>query len=564
MKPLRIAVVLILSFLVIAAIWIWWSQPRIVDMATYVPGDTVVYLELNSALKLANSIEQNDTWQALAPSMGLPAKASGGFQSFLAHVGIGPADAVIFSRAQFALSVVGINQIQTEDTLRVRPEVALVVETHTSSWRTRPVVRKAIQQLASFAYKQSTCAERAGNSNFVECTESGGDRKLIAAVDGSVVVIGNDEKAVQACLDVQHGSRPSLQTNGDMIKVRSEAAGPNSLAFGYISGTSSARLFAWAAPLMIGKPDDPKLSELLETSANKILGAMAWTATPLAGGIEDRYLITLDPAVATRLQPAFTTTRVDENSWNFIPAGFQSVTIYASNDPLAAWTALSAALALKLDAVSAVLFGSLLKSSLAVYGVDNPNTLFPALKPPLMTITPTSNANGSVFVAGVEDTTKLRSVIIEQNKNTSGQLLEGPQFSLVDSKEFATVLIDNYVVLGKTENVKEYLLALRSGHVSTDSLERVNHFAPDSNASIRTYANDEQRVQNFMEVIGSLKKGETPQVRLVQDKTKNWSFSSTESTLTSNGIERKTRSAFGQFSSLLSLLKQDTSAAHAR
>jgi hypothetical protein len=39
---------------------------------------------------------------------------------------------------------------------------------------------------------------------------------------------------------------------------------------------------------------------------------------------------------------------------------------------------------------------------------------------------------------------------------------------------------------------------------------------------------------------------------------KNSSFSATETNLASNGIERKTRSAFGQFSTLLSLLQQDS------
>lgn len=561
MKPLRIVVILIAVVVLIGGIWLWWSQPRNADMAGYVPGDTVIYLEFNSALKLSNSIEQNDTWQALAPSLGLPTKASDGLQPFLAKAGIGPAEGVIFSRAQFALAVVGVNQIQTDDTLRVRPEVALVVETHTASWRIRPVVRKAILQLSTFAYKQPTCAERPGNSNFIECIEAGSDRRLIAAVDGSVAVIGNDEKAVQACLDVQHGSRPSLLTNGEMVKVRSEVAVPGSLAFGYISAASSARLFAWAGPLMIGKPGDPQLSELLERSANKILGGVAWTATPAAGGIEDRFVVALDPAVAARLQPAFMTSPPDEGFWNLIPTNFQSATIYGNNDPLAAWSALSAALAVKLDAVSAVLFGSVLKSSLAGYGVDNPNTLLATLKPPVMTVMPAPTADGSVLIARVGDATNLRRSIAEQNKDMS--VVEGPQAQLDERKEFASVTLDNYVVLGKTENVKEYLLALRSGHVAGKSLEKASHFAPESRTPIVTYATDDQRVQTFMTVIASIKKGEAANLHIedTQNNPRYWNFSATESSLTTNGIERRTRSAFGQFSSLLSLLKQDVSAA---
>ena len=77
-----------------------------------------------------------------------------------ARAGIGPLPAVLFARAQVALVVVGLNTSEENDTLKVRPEVAIIAETHTSKWRTKPAAVEAVKQLANFAYGASMCAER--------------------------------------------------------------------------------------------------------------------------------------------------------------------------------------------------------------------------------------------------------------------------------------------------------------------------------------------------------------------------------------------------------------------
>ena len=81
-------------------------------------------------------------------------------------------------------------------------------------------------------------------------------------------------------------------------------------------------------------------------------------------GIEDRFLFSLEPGVVSRLQPAFETAERDENFWKLVPEGFQSLTIYRNKAPATAWSSLDSAVAFKLDALPAVLFGTLLRSSL--------------------------------------------------------------------------------------------------------------------------------------------------------------------------------------------------------
>jgi hypothetical protein len=564
MKLIRpLAVVVTLMFLIGAA-WIWGNRSVTVDMADYAPADSLAYLEFNSLTEVANSIEQNDTWKTVAPLIGVNVVPGNHWLTIVSRVGIGPADGVIFSRAQIALVVLGVNTAEQDDVLRIKPEVAIIAETHTSKWRLKPIAVESIKRLATFAYGQSQCTERSGDADYVECSATGGDRKIVGAIDGSLVVIGNSENSVRSCLETRHGLRPSIRTDPELLKARSSLNAGGSLGFGYVSSGNAAKLFSIAAPLLMGKaPGDRQLEQVLAASAGKILRGVAWTSKSAEGRIEDRYLFSLEPSVITRLEPAFETVTEDGAYWNLVPDTFQSMTIYRTKDPPAGWDALGSAVALKLDALSSVLFGSLLRSSLAVYGIDNPKEVLSTLTAPLLTIRPTPSTEGSVLLARVHDVERLRrGLVTETFKEGRGQILNGIQSEPDSGKEFSAVFIDDYVFIGKTENVRPCLIALRSKQVmrGPGRLDQGKRF-PSAMSAVLTYANDEARLTSFITVMASLKG------KLLSDEEVNAmrravgasTFSATETRLNSQGIERTTRSSFGQFSTILSLVQSDSS-----
>src|SRR5262245_47716942 len=222
MKSFRVLLTLLILVMILVAGFLWWNRPQRVDMAGYVPADSLVYLEFNSLPDLAQAIEQNNTWKAAAKSLNSDDRLFDPFWSSLARFGVAPAKSVVLTRAQFALALVGMNSVPDGDTLRVRPEVALVVETHTANWRIKSMATDAVKTLATHAYGQSTCVERSGDGYYIDCSSSVSGRKLVAAVDGSVVVIGNTDTAVRACLDVQRGSRPSLRTDPELQRSREQ------------------------------------------------------------------------------------------------------------------------------------------------------------------------------------------------------------------------------------------------------------------------------------------------------------------------------------------------------
>ena len=559
MKFLRPLLALLLLAILVFGVWLWWSVPARVDMADYAPADSLVYVEFNDLAAVAHAIQNSEVWQAATPITQSKPANQNRFMSAAARAGVGPLPAVLFARAQLALVVVGLNTSEEKDTLKVRPEVAIMAETHTSRWRTRPAAVAAVKQLANFAYGASMCSERSADADYIDCSVAGGERKIVGAVDGTLVVIGNSDNAVRSCLEAKRGIRPSIHTDTEMVKVRASLASDKTLGFGYISPANSAKLFSWAAPLLMGQaPGDRQLEQLLAVSAGKVLRGVAWTANASPQGIEDRFLFSLEPSVVSRLQPAFETTERDENFWKLVPKGFQSLTIYRNKAPAAAWNSLDAAVSFKLDALPAVLFGELLRSSLSVYGIENPKDVLSSLSPPLLTLKPSQGAEGSILVARVSDEEHLRrSLVQEIFKGDKGEILEGLASNPDPRKEFAAVFADGYVLLGKTENMRASLAALRQN--AADDKRDLQQSAQQSSAPIVTYANDEARLNNFILTLLKLqgRRLSNDEVAKLQETLRRAGFAATETRLNAFGIERTTHSAFGQFGMFISLLQPD-------
>ena len=560
MKALR-RLLTVLSLLLLSAVgFVWLNRSVRVDMAGYVPADSLVYIEFNSLTDLAKTIEQNETWKSVATAIGSDSKLIDPFWITMARTGVAPVRSVAFARAQMAVVLLGVNSIQEGDTLKIRPEVALVVETHTANWRIRSSAIEAVKTLSNYAYGQSNCSERTAEAYFVECSSSTTGRKLVGAIDGTVVIVANSDNAVRACLDVRSGFRPSLRTDVELARVRDQVRADGALSFGYVSSANVAKIFSWAAPLLMGKaPGDTQLEELLARSAGKILKAIAWTSRASSGTVEDRYLFTLDADVLQRLQPAFTTTSVSTDEiWKYVPATVEQLTFYEFNDALAALTAMNSAVASKLDAVSSIMFSSLLRSSLSVYGIDKPGDILPLLSSPLVTLRAHSTDESSVLLARTIDQNRLRHALQSQVVEGGLQIVDGVNSSDIGNQQFSAVLLDGYVVIGKSESIRSWLDAIRSNEGNARP-SRFKQWQPAGGSVTVTYANDQSRVNSFVSAVAAMRgKPLSPeQTTVVADKTKDCS-SLTESKLNGSGIERLTRSSFGQLSTLLALVQSDT------
>lgn len=148
-------------------------------------------------------------------------------------------------------------------------------------------------------------------------------------------------------------------------------------------------------------------------------------------------------------------------------------------------------------------------------------------------------------------------------KDGKGEILEGLESNPNLEREFSAVFADGYVLLGKSDNMKSCLAALRTSQAAeTDKRNALKAASHDSSAPIVTYANDEARLNNFIATLlklqgRSLSHEETENLHNTLSRS---GFSATETRLNAFGIERTTRSAFGQFGTFISLLHPDSAA----
>ena len=144
MKNLRRILLVLAILLALLAAWLYWQRPRRADMAAYVPADTLIYLEINDLPALAEGLTQTEAWRAAAQPAGLdPHFGKIGWLGRAAiWTGFAPAEQVALGRANVAVAVLGVNTSAADDALKLKPDYAVVIETHASAARQLPLAEQ--------------------------------------------------------------------------------------------------------------------------------------------------------------------------------------------------------------------------------------------------------------------------------------------------------------------------------------------------------------------------------------------------------------------------------------
>ncbi|MCU1263849.1 MAG: hypothetical protein JWM21_167 [Acidobacteria bacterium] len=562
-RLLRLFVIIIALFL-IAILWFWWNRPTPVDMAANVPADSLVYLEANSLTDVASAVSETETWQSVATQIGFSAtKRPNDWLTYLIRTtGLGSTQAVIAARSQIAFVMLNLTAAGNGDALEFKSQAALVVDTHTSAARVKPVVENAIGTLTTRVYLHPNI-ERVTieGSELTRWISPDGQRRIVMAVDGSVVVIGNEEQAVSACLAARHGQRPSLLHNTELDAMRARLKANEALAFGYVSAANAARLVAAGAPILLGRlPQSEQLQKLLAVGAANLLGNVGWSARSFKGGIEDRYLIDLKPEVAARLQATFLSSEQhDQGAWEFVPASVDSVTSYNIHDPSAAWDSFNAAISSHLDVLSAVVFTTAFRAVLAPYGIDEPDSFLKSIKPQVLTVRTDLRSERATVIARIGNAEALHQFVSRRFGGHPRLEKVGPDEIVISADEsLAASFVDDYFLLGEPEDVRRCLTA-RATHAAITSVpsgeHRLRHYLEQpSTANVVTFAKESERARAFIATVAVFRGTRSQLPSAIDGVIAALPYAVTETTLGDNGFERRTRSAFGQFASLVSFL----------
>ncbi|MDQ3668522.1 MAG: hypothetical protein M3410_18505 [Acidobacteriota bacterium] len=565
MKLIRWFPAIAFTVILVSAAWLWWNRPSNSDMADYAPAESLVYLECKSLLDVVDAIASTDAWKVLSPLLGTSGSQPPGrwLSRVISWTGFSPARTVILARAQVATVMLDLGAKEEGETLTIKPEAAILIETHTAERRMRPAVEEALRLFAEKSYRQPVLkrTEVAG-SEFLVWSAPTSERQIVATIDGTLVIIGNSERAVKTCLEVRRGQRPSLKSHPEMQQMRRHLVATDTLAFGFISSSNAARLFSLGAPLLFGRvPGDAWFDRIIGTSASKVLAGVGWSARVSTGGIEDHYLFSLQSPLVSRLQSHFRPTNTPIQVLDMLSDEVHSVSVYRFENPVATWQLLTTTLSSQLDTLSAMLVTSILKSALTPYGIEDPETFLNLIGPELSTVRLSPETEQSTLVAQVRDEASLRQLLLgssgrdlKHNSIGEAKLIEIP------GKMMAVGFLKTTVLIGPPADLNLHLQAATGNRATPERIKKLEYFLDRSNsASVVTYTRESDRVVKFVQAVSRASGGTTggrDSIELSR-KTEQLPYSATETSLGDQGLERITRSSFGQFATLVPLLFPD-------
>ncbi len=534
------------------------------DMAAYVPADSLVYLEADSLPEIASGLTHTDGWKALAANAGIKSGLGevGWLSRIAAWTGIGPADAVVFSRAQVAATVLGVEAADGGESLNVRPRIAVVVETHTGASRTRAAIEKRVGNFARRAYGEPRVEEKdADDAHWITWSSTTSDRRLIAAMTGSLAVIGNDEAAVRACLAVRRGERPSLAGNPEMEAMRRRVVnGKDTLAFGYISSDGASQLFEVMAALYIGQTAQDAQTQslaanILPQMAKKILGSIGWGTRLVNGEIEDSYFISVRNDAAKRLRESLATApATNMRAGELLPHDTYSVTRYATRDALTAWRGLNFSVSSQLDPILAVMVSPFLKAALKPYGIEDPDLFLQSIGAEVVTARLDSTGNSTVLIVEVRDEKTLREFVTKRFGTPKPQVEkigDAEMLSSTDEARGAASFVAGYLLFGAKPSVRRCLTIREQNqtlNTSQNFQQSIGIASAVGSAHVITYTEDAAPSRAFINFIASQRaiQSGTPNQTELEKSLSRMPYAVSETQLVEGGIERKTRSSFGQ------------------
>jgi hypothetical protein len=544
MKILRRVLPVALLIIVVGFIWIWMNRPQRSDMSVNAPASALVYLESNSLMNVADGMAATDSWKLVKPLTGQSnwTWPSGRTRRLIAFTGLGPTASVILARAQIAMVMLDLGAREEGDTMTLKPEAALLVETHTSKRRIKTTVEQALQSFAEKLYTRPSFKRLViDNDEFLVWTAVENDRQIVAVIDESLVIVANSDRAVRACLEARRGLRANLHSEPELQQMRNNLGAETALTFGFVPSSHAPELVALVTPLALGRaPGDAQIDGLVARSAAKIISSAGWTAKLIDGAIEDHYLFTLKPSFVSRLRPVFQGSARSNSAMTFVPDASNSLTLYSFKQPEQTWRELQTSLSAHLDTLSAVLLTSILKSGLSPYGVDDPEQFLRLVGPEIATVRFDVAESGSVLVAKIRDEPALKAL-----------LKSFPRKASDDEQRKVTIHYqDGYVLIGSPEDVQRCIQAHTGGEE-----RKLKHFGGESAAGIVTYSDDSTRVANFISAIARAQNSVSgvANATALQQKVQ-LPYAVTETSLSDLGLDRRTLSPFGQFSTLLPLL----------
>lgn len=550
-------------------------RPQRVAMERYVPADSLVFVEINSLADLVDGLTGTRAWRELAPLLGISSQLRelGAVTDLIGRSGIGPDEAVVAARAQYAIAITGIES-ETGETdegpfLHLKPDFALIIETHTKPETAARLVRDRASMIAQRIYGESADehSDQYQGAQLRVFEGPGTRHQLIISSLGSVILIANQTDAMKLCLDTIAGRASGLVDDGTLHQLRPQV-GIDPPVFAYVTANGIEKLVELWPLLIAGRAEPDGISafaDLLEHLSKQATAGLLYSSQFEAGGVADRYLTALRPEVAEALiQPLKPASAATFESLAMIPRDVESLTFLNVNNPGELPESVLKQLSPTVDIVAGIALREFVVNFRKQYGLEPSDSLGDAIGNEIAVV----NFGGEQPIAmliRVNEKTRVAPIVnkyltrkapsVKSQEHDGTEILISPE-----DDQRAAAFVGDFLVLGTYDQIIKIVETntKRDGNDGDERLKRDLSNRP-TNASIISYR---PRVENAGKLLlaiskltrvtdGSPELLDRDSVRKALDQLPR-SISFTE--FRDYGVYTETHSAVGNFSALAGLI----------
>ena len=545
--------------LLLGAAWIIWNRPRKTDMASYVPAESIAYIEANDLGRVADGLSHTDAWRALAEPLGAPRELipHPGLVSVARWTGIGTAESVLLARSQFAVCFAPPQATESGATLTIKPLAALVIETHTSQNRMRSTIEKYVDQLAHDSYGSEVVVIRkqVNGADLQEWSTADNSRRLILSIVDTIAIVGNDESLVLSCLDVHAQKHKSLAEDNRFQLARQNLIDARSAVFAYVPKEGVKTVVqGWALSRAEASADAASVAPLIANTFGNLIDGFAWAASYDEAGGEDHCRVFLSPGVSQQLS-SVTPDSLNSIDVSLVPPDAASVSVYNLRDAKSFWSQLNAMVSSHSDVVGAIASRPLLQGLLAPYGIRDADRFFAAIGPRLQITRFQQNAP-AVLLAEVSDHESLKKITADRlGANAKIEQVGQAEILISSADNWGAAFIGKYFLTGPVDEVR-HCVETKSAGKSIETLARFDRARSAVDLSLPifslSFADDRVSSISVVELFSKRERSAfSTNATAIQDGAASLRYSASVITIRNDSVEWAARSSFGLVGSLL-------------
>ncbi len=568
-KRVAVAATVLLAAL---ALWLYFQRVTKIDLAARVPGSAIGYVEVNDWPAVVDKLTSTSAWTELAPAFGLwdRWRYVGKVAWLIRATGIGPSEAVIASRSQFAVIVTSL-EVRGDE---VKPRVALIAETHSSRSRLEEVINTRLRPMALRAFGEPVeeRSEYAGVPVTIFRTADGARRMLSAQIDGQWI-IANDPEPMQSSIDTRLGRVESM-ANDFYLQNSRAAVAPRSEVFGFVSGGGVTRLTNFATTVIGGRLfGESPLGEGLRTVftgfSASVSNGLAYGMSIERGRTVERYVWLCHPQVLDQVRTDIESSGEELRLTQVVPAGTDELTIISVRDTARAYSAIERLVSSRLGAAESFVFHRfLIGAREALFGLKEHETVASAFGSELGSVGLRSAPDERIWFIQVKDRPRLeeltRRFLTQDGARLISERIAGSDLWVSsDQRRGAACFVQNFLALGSPQVLIQLLDAPDRGNKLAGSGMFAATHKPRPTTPLVTFSSVGAETEGLMRTLARILPRST-RVAKVNGVADRLPLATSETFVSDSSIVRESYSPFGSLPFLVSIFDREGDGVAAR